>query len=169
MSSLVIATFDDPNRAEEIRKYLLQKARKDEITPEEAVVVVVDERHEVRINHTTHLTAPTALSGGFVGTLAGLLLLNPVTALIGGITGTALGAILGALKEAGIDEAFMEDLAAEMKPNSSALFVRTKKDDPKEVVGLLEPAAGRVLQTTLEHDDEGRLKEALGKAEAEHR
>ena len=38
-------------------------------------------------------------------------------------------------------------------------------DDPKEVVGLLEPSAGRVLQTTLEHDDEARLKEALRKAE----
>ncbi|MCF8080541.1 MAG: DUF1269 domain-containing protein [Desulfobacterales bacterium] len=165
MSSLVIATFDDPYRAEEMRKYLLEKAREDEITPEEAVVVVVDEKHEVRINHTTHLTPPTALSGGFMGTLAGLLLLNPVTAVIGGITGTAVGAILGALKEAGIDEAFMEGLAAELKPNSSALFVRTKMDDPKEVVGLLEPSAGKVLQTTLEHDDEARLKEALRNVE----
>lgn len=165
MSSLVIATFDDPQQAEKMRKYLLEKTREDVITPEEAVVVVVDEKHEVRINHTTHLTAPTALSGGFVGTLAGLMLINPVTALIGGITGTALGAILGALKEAGIDEAFMEDLAAELKPNSSALFVRTKRDDPKEVVDLLEPSAGKVLHTTLEHDDEARLKEALQSAE----
>lgn len=165
MSSLVIATFNDPNRAEDIRKELLKKAREDVVTPEEAVVVVVDERREVRINHTTHLTAPTALIGGFLGTLAGLMLLNPVTAVIGGITGTALGTILGTLKEAGIDEAFMEDLAGELKPNSSALFVRTKKDNPKEVVSLLEPSAGRVLQSSLEHDDEAKLKEALQKAE----
>jgi len=165
MSSLVIATFDDPQRAEKMRKYLLEKTSEDVIAPEEAVVVVVDEKHEVRINHTTYLTAPTALGGGFVGTLAGLMLINPVTAVIGGITGTAVGAILGTLKEAGIDEAFMEDLAAELKPNSSALFVRTKRDDPKEVIGLLEPSAGRVLQTTLEHDDEARLKEALRSAE----
>jgi len=165
MSSLVIATFDEPNRADEMRKYLLEKNRENEVTSEEAVVVVVDEKHEVRINHTTHLTAPTALSGGFVGTLAGLMLLNPVTAVIGGITGTAVGAILGALKEAGIDEAFMEELAAELKPNSSALFVRTKRDDPKEVVDLLDPSGGKVLQTTLEHDDEARLKEALRSAE----
>jgi len=165
MSSLLIATYDAPHKAETARRALLEKTRVTAVTPEEAVVVVVDEDHRVRLNHTTHLTAPTALSGGFVGTLAGLMILNPVTALIGGITGTALGVILGGLKEAGIDEAFMEELARELKPNSSALFVRVHSDDPSRIAEKLEPAADRVLQTALAHDDESRLKAALRRAE----
>ena len=169
MDSLVIATFDGPQKAEDVRRQLLEETAEKLVAPEEAVVVQVGQNREVRLSHTTRLTAPTAISGGFVGILAGLLILNPALMIIGGITGTALGAILGALKEVGIDEDFIENLASEMKPGTSALIVRVRRSEPGGVAEWLKPFAKKVLQTSLAHDDIKRLETALREAEKEHR
>ena len=100
------------------------------------------------------------MSGGFVGTLVGLIILNPVVALIGGITGTALGAVLGTLKEIGIEESFMKDLAEEMRVDSSSLFIVTRRGDPQKIMAALKPYKGKILCNALVHQDESKLKVA---------
>ena len=57
----------------------------------------------VRLHHVSHMTMPTALTGGFVGLLGGLILFNPILAVMGLVGGSAFGAVLGTLKEVGID------------------------------------------------------------------
>ena len=88
------------------------------------------------------------------------MVLNPILALIGGITGTALGAALGALKEIGIEEDFMKDLAKEMRSGSSALFIVARKGDPQKIIELLKPYGGKILCNALCHQDESKLKSA---------
>jgi uncharacterized membrane protein len=105
-----------------------------------------------------------ALGGGFLGMMAGLMLLNPVLAAIGDITGTALGAVTGESKELGIDEAFMKELASQLKPGSSALFILVKEGQPKQVYTEGEKFRGRILQTKLAHRDETKLQAALAAA-----
>lgn len=161
MHSLVIALFSDPGKADSVQKELLKTELENSISPEEAVVLVMTSNREVRINDTTHPALPASLGGGFVGILAGLMLFNPALALIGGITGTGIGAILGALKEVGIDDAFMEDLARNLKPGSSALLVRIRPDDAQRVVDMLDPYSQKILQVELAHDDETKLQAAL--------
>jgi uncharacterized membrane protein len=107
MSDLFVVAFDDELKAEQVRLDLLSLKRSHLVDVEEAVVVIRTASGKVRMHHSTHFTAPGALGGGFLGMMAGLMLLSPVLAVIGGITGTALGAVTGALKELGIDEAFM--------------------------------------------------------------
>jgi uncharacterized membrane protein len=102
MSDLFVVAFDDELKAEQVRLDLLSLKRSHLVDVEEAVVVIRTASGKVRMHHSTHFTAPGAL-----GMMAGLMLLSPVLAVIGGITGTALGAVTGALKELGIDEAFM--------------------------------------------------------------
>ncbi len=96
------------------------------------MVLVRDKKGKIHFHHSQHFTLPLSLSGGFVGLLVGLMILNPAVALIGGIAGTALGAVLGALKEIGIEEDFMKDLAKEMRVGSSALFIVTRRSDPQK-------------------------------------
>jgi len=165
MNTLIVATFSDIDEAETVYRELIRTGGGETLAPEEAVVAVVDENRDVHFRHTTHLTAPAALSGGFVGTLAGLIILNPALALIGGITGTALGIVLGAVKEAGIDEPFMKKLAQELKPQSSALFLRPHEGQETEIMLYLKDQAQSVLTSPLRHADEKRLKTALRQVE----
>lgn len=161
MSDLFVVAFDDELKAEQVRLDLRSLKRDHLVDLEEAVVVVRTASGKVRMHHSTHFTASGALGGGFLGMMAGLMLLNPLLAVIGGITGTALGAVTGALKELGIDEAFMKDLASQLKPGSSALFILVKEGQPQQIYAEVEKFRGKILQTQIAHLDEAKLTAAL--------
>ena len=134
---------------------------KDELVDfEESLVLVRDNKSKLHFHHSQHFTLPLSLGGGFVGTLVGLMILNPIVALVGGITGTGLGAVLGALKEIGIEEDFMKDLADGMRAGSSALFVVTRRGDPQKIMEAMKPYKGKILCNALHHQDESKLKAA---------
>lgn len=163
MNKLIAVAFDDPHRAEEVRLDILKLEHKDLADFEEAVVLISDRDGKFRFHHSQHFTLPVALGGGFVGLLAGLILLNPAMALIGGVTGAALGAVIGALKEVGIEEDFMEQLAKNLNPGSSALFMVVQRGKPEKIIEALRPYKGKILQTSLSHLNETKLRKALEK------
>lgn len=169
MSDLFVVAFGDELKAEQVRHDLLSLRRGHLIDVEEAVVVIRKDSGNVRMHHSTHFTVPGALGGGFVGMMVGLMLLNPVLAAIGGITGTALGAVTGALKELGIDEAFMKELASHLKPGSSALFILAKESQPEKIFEEIKKFNGKILQTKLAHQDETKLEAALDSAKRQSR
>jgi uncharacterized membrane protein len=107
------------------------------------------------------MTAAGALSGGFWGSLIGLIFLNP---LLGMAVGAAAGAISGALTDVGINDAFMKDLGATLKPNSSVLFVLVRKATPDKVLEELAGTGGKILKSSLSHEDENKLQAALSAA-----
>jgi uncharacterized membrane protein len=162
--------FNGTYDAEKARLELRMMEKDELVDLEESAVLVRDKKGKVHFHHSQHFTLPTWLSGGFVGTLVGLIILNPVVALIGGITGTALGAVLGALKEIGIEETFMKDLADEMRAGSSSLFIVTRRGDPQKIMAALKPYKGKILCNALVHQDESKLKAAcqLSQKEASH-
>jgi uncharacterized membrane protein len=165
MSELFVVAFDDELKAEQVRLDLLSLKHGHLVDVEEAVVVIRTVSGKVRMHHATHFTAPGALGGGFLGMMAGLMLLNPVLAVIGGLTGSALGAVAGALKELGIDEPFMKELASPLKPGSSALFILVKEGQPEQVCAEVETFGGKIIQTRLAHQDEAKLGAALDAAQ----
>ena len=170
MSTLVATVFDGLYDAEKARLKLRMMEKKELIDLEESVVLTRDKKGHIHFHHSQHFTMPMALSGGFVGTLVGLIIINPIIALIGGISGTALGAAIGALKEIGIEEDFMKDLASGMQAGSSALFIVVKKGDPQKIMELLKPFGGKILCNALCHQDESKLKVAcqLSQKEVPH-
>jgi uncharacterized membrane protein len=69
--------------------------------------------------------------------------------------------VTGALSDVGINDDFMKDLAATMKPGSSALFVLVRSMTPDKVLEELQGTGGTVLKTSLSHEDEAKLQAAL--------
>jgi uncharacterized membrane protein len=71
----------------------------------------------------------------------------------------------------GINDKFMKGLAAEdIQTGEAVLFVLVKKVTGDKVLAQLEGVGGRILQTSLDHTREERLREALAghvKSEAE--
>ncbi len=81
--------------------------------------------------------------------------------------GAASGAAAGALSDVGINNEFMKNLAETMQPNSSVLFVLVRKATPDRVLEELKGTGGKVLNTSLSHDDEAKLQAALDAAKKE--
>lgn len=164
MSDLFVVAFDDELKAEQVRVELLSLRKKHLVDMEEAVAVIRTGTGDVRIHHATRFTGLGALGGGFMGTMVGLMLLNPFTAVMGGITGAALGAITGALKELGIDESFLKEMASHLTPGSSALFILAQEGPSEEINKEIEKYHGHIMRTGLAHQDETKLAAALAAA-----
>jgi uncharacterized membrane protein len=161
MSDLIAVAFDDEFKAERVRLDLLQMQHEHLVDLEEAAVVVRKKDGKVKLHHVTHFAVPFALGGGFVGSLVGLIIINPVLALFGLVAGTGLGAAIGSLKEVGIEEDFMKGLGSHLKPGTSALFIVAKRAKPETILAELRRFKGAVLQSSLKHDDEDKLRAAL--------
>jgi len=118
----------------------------------DVVVTVKDETGKVKLHHAGNLMADAAVFQGFCGSLANLILVNATT-----------GAASGALTDLGINDHFMKELAAALIPSSSALFVLTRRPSPHrdQLLGELKGLGGKILMTSLSHEDEARLQAAL--------
>ncbi len=130
---------------------------------EDAVAAVKDGKGKVKLHQIVNLTAAGAASGGFWGMLIGMIFLNP---LLGLAVGASAGAVSGALTDVGINDQFMKELAATLTPNSSALFVLVRKVTPDKVLAELKGTGGKILQTSLSHENEAKLQAALSAAKA---
>ncbi len=161
MSDLVVIGFDNEFKADEVRLELLKMQKEYLIDLEDAVVAVRKPDGKVKLHQSYPLPAAGALGGGFWGLLVGTIFLNP---LLGAAVGAAAGAAAGALSDIGIDDHFMKDLAATLQPNSSALFVLVRKATPDKVLEALHGVGGKVLKTSLSHQDEEQLQQALSAA-----
>lgn len=161
MSTLVAVGYDDPFKAEEVRLKLWKLQKDYLIDLEDAVVAVKDASGKVKLHQAVNLTAAGAIGGGFWGSLLGLMFLNP---LLGLAIGAAAGAVSGALNDVGIDDNFMKELATSLNAGSSVLFVLVRKSTPDKVLEEIAGTGGKVLKTSLSHDDEAKLQAALSAA-----
>lgn len=158
MSTFLAIEYDSQHKAEEVRLTLLKLQKEYLIDLEDAVVAVKNDKGKVRLNQALNLTAAGALSGGFWGSLIGLLFLNP---LLGAAAGASAGAISGALSDVGINDDFMKSLASGLTNDSSVLFVLVRKSTPDKVLEEVKKYGGKVLQTSLTHEDEQKLQAVL--------
>jgi uncharacterized membrane protein len=160
-SNLVVIEYDDKYKAEEMRLKLIKMQKEYLIDLDDAVVAVRDEKGKIKLHQSINLTGAGATSGGFWGALVGLLFLNP---LLGMAVGATAGAVSGALTDVGINDNFMKELAAGLQPGNSALFVLVRKANPERVLEEVQGSGGKILKTSLTHEDEAKLQAALNAA-----
>ena len=164
MADLVVIEYNDMYTAEEVRLKLKKMQQEYLVDLEDAVVAVKDEKGKVKLNQIHHLTAKGAVSGGFWGSLIGLIFLNP---LLGMAAGATAGAASGALTDVGINDKFMKDIAGGFNNGTSALFILCRKATPDKVLAELEGTGGKVLQTSLTHEQEEKLQAAISSVKPE--
>lgn len=158
MSTLIVFGYDDPTKADKVRSELIQLQKEHLIMLEDAVTVVRKEDGKVKVNQAMNLTAGGALSGGFWGTLIGLIFLNPI---LGFVAGAAAGAVGGALTDIGVNDDFIKELGETITPGTSALFILVTQFTPDKVIEEIRPYGGKVLRTSLSAEDEAELKAKL--------
>jgi uncharacterized membrane protein len=162
MATLVVIDYESEIKAEEVRLALLKMQKDYLIDVADAVVVVREADGKVRLRQMYNLTAAGAVSGGFWGTLVGVLFLNP---LFGMAVGAAAGALSGALSDVGIDDNFMKELAETLQPGTAALCVLIRSMTEDRVVEEIRQFGGKLIKTNLSHEDESKLRAALATAQ----
>jgi uncharacterized membrane protein len=161
MSDFVAITYEGHLKAQEVRIKLLKMEKEHLIDLEDAVVAIKKANGKTKLYQMNNLTASGACVGSFWGALMGLVFLSP---LAGAAIGGSIGAVTGALNDIGIDDKFMKELSANMKPDSSTLFVLIRSMTPDKVLEEVQPFGGKLLQTSLSHKDETKLQAALDTA-----
>ncbi|MEM1130400.1 MAG: DUF1269 domain-containing protein [Pseudomonadota bacterium] len=157
MSDLIAIVFPSEEKAEEVRASLIEMTKEHLLELGDAAIAVKG-ADGVKLNQMVNLTASGAAGGGFWGLLIGLIFMNP---LLGVAAGAAGGAIAGRLTDIGVNDNFMKDLGEGVREGEAVLFVLVNKVTGDKVLERLDGVGGRVLQTSLNHDAEERLKEAL--------
>jgi uncharacterized membrane protein len=159
MADLIAVVFPSEEKAEEVRQKVLGMQKDYLIDIGDAVIATKNDKGQVKLNQLFSTTAAGAAGGSFWGLLIGVLFLNP---LLGVAAGAASGAIAGALTDVGVNDKFMKGLAGDaVQPGEAVLFVLVKKVTGDKVLAELQGVGGRILQTSLDHEREDRLRAAL--------
>ena len=161
MSKLIVVSYDDELKAEQVRLDFLKMQKSYLVELEDAVVAVKKQDGKVKLRQMNNLTA---LGGGFWGMLIGAIFLNP---LLGFAIGGAAGAVSGALSDIGIDDNFMKQLAEQMKPGTSTLFILLHSDLSDKALAELKGTGGTIIQTSLASEDEEKLQKAISETGTE--
>ncbi|OBQ52092.1 DUF1269 domain-containing protein [Halodesulfovibrio spirochaetisodalis] len=159
MADLVVIAYDSEQKAEEVRTELLKMAGEYLVDIEDAAIAIHKQDGKVKLRQVHNLAAAGAIGGSFWGVLIGLLVLQP---LLGLVIGAGAGAAAGALSDVGISDSFMKELGSKLTPGTSALFVLSSKLTSDRVLEKLKGSGGHVMQTSLSHEDEDRLRTAIG-------
>jgi uncharacterized membrane protein len=164
MTDLVIVALQDEATAFQLRADLVALQKDYLIEMADIVVVTRDGAGEVHLHQAVNLTASGAVGGGFWGALVGLLVLNP---LVGAAVGAGAGALAGRFTDIGIEDAFLTSVGESLEPGRAAVGVLIRKMTADKVLERLGDyrAKGQVIQTSLSHDAEDRLRALLEKAD----
>ena len=157
MSNIVALAFEGKETAKGWLNDLTKMADEGHIEILDAVIASRGVSKHIDIEQTKTLKGKYAKRGTGIGFLAGLLLGGP---LLGAAGGAAVGAITGSMKDVGIDDQFIDEIAQGVAPNSSILFLMVQNADDK-VMNYLKAFKGRVLTTTLPPEEEARLQKLL--------
>jgi uncharacterized membrane protein len=161
MSNLVVIEFENEQTAFEMRAELAKMQREYLIKMEDIVVVTKNKKGKIKLHQAVNLTAAGAVGGSFWGMLIGFLFLNP---LLGAAVGAGAGAISGKLRDIGISNDFMKELAENLTEETSALFILIREATGDKVLDRLKEKGfkGKILQTSLAVDKEDELRKVLG-------
>ena len=163
MSTLVAIAYPDAATAEQVRQELIQATKEHLVQLEDAVVVEHRPDGKIKLHQAMSPAGAGAAGGALWGGLIGLIFLAP---LVGMAVGAASGAVAGKVTDVGVNDNFMKDLGEKLPAGSAALLVLGRTDAPDKVIDRVKGYGGHVIQTSLDEEQEGNLRAALGETAA---
>jgi uncharacterized membrane protein len=159
MSTLVAIAYPDAETAERVRGELVQATKEHLVELQDAVVVEHRPDGKIKLHQAVSTTGAGAAGGALWGGLIGLLFLAP---LFGMAVGAASGALVGKATDAGVNDDFMKKLGDRLQPGAAALIALGRSDAPDKLLERIRPYGGELIQTSLSHEEEERLRSSLG-------
>ncbi len=128
----------------------------------DAAVVIRKPDGKIKVKQATHLVGAGMVGGAFWGMLIGLFFWLP---WLGLAIGAIAGAISGALMDYGINDDFIKEVGATIKPGGSALFLLIEKWTEDKALERLNKFNATIIRTSLTKEEEEKLKVAFGAGE----
>ena len=164
MSHLWAIGFDDMGRAEQVRAAIARLGERHCLLLLDTAVAVRYPDGSVTLNGEPFVSPPAFRGHTLLSFLAGLALGAPP------LTGAAAGAwarAAAAPPAAGIDDAFVGEVQALMKPGTSALFVLDDVGDLEAALHAARGLGGTVLKTNVDLERAKLIQSTLAAAPAE--
>ncbi|HET8839999.1 MAG TPA: DUF1269 domain-containing protein [Ktedonobacteraceae bacterium] len=163
MSNMFVLKVADESVAEQMLGTLKRLQEQRLIKVEDAAIVTRRGDGKPKIRQANDLVGAGALGGAFWGLLIGLLFFVPI---FGAAIGAGAGALMGKFSDLGINDDFVKQVGNAINPGESALFLLVRDTVVDKVLPQLKQFQFQVIQTSLSHEDEQRLRETLGTVEA---
>jgi uncharacterized membrane protein len=159
MSDLIAIAYPDQAAVERARDGLAKGVADGVIDLEDVVVLVRDEDGTVDVRQGSSETAAAAAGGAMWGGLIGLIFFAPLFGMAAGAlaAGAAWKSNFG---DAGVAEAFVNELRDCLKPGTGAMILLVRDMDVEKVLARIEEH-GHVIQTSLSEEVEAQLEAAL--------
>lgn len=146
-SDLWVFVLDGPLRAQEALLAAMRMVGRGHLKLEDAAIVT-KVRGRVRITQTKDVnTGQGAMAGTWLGTLAGLFVMQP---LIGAAIGAALGGLFAKLHDIGIDDDEMRAMGDGLADGEAALFLLVEECHQVRALHEASRFPGRLLVTTAD-------------------
>jgi len=145
---IIVAAFNDPNRAAEIMDELKQGKKEGLIGIIDAAVVVKDGEGKLKVKDAKRRSTKGMITGGIVGGVLGLLA-GPVGLLAVG--GGAIGALAGKMSGSPL-KAEMKNIGEALTPNSSAIVAIIEHTWVAQMEAMLAAEGARVVMDSLKAD-----------------
>jgi uncharacterized membrane protein len=159
MSDLVAIAYPDLATAQEVTANAAKAQQSHELELDDMVIIERREDGKVKL-HQPSLAGAGAVSGALWGGLIGLIFLMP---LFGMAIGAASGAAAGAVSDYGINDKFMKELGEGLEPGSAAALFLIRKVSVDKILPQIQ-IEGRIIQTSLNNEQEEQLANALAAA-----
>ena len=162
MSDLIVFAFPNETGASEMDETIHQLKKEELMVLADAAVVIRKPDGKIKVKQATHLVGVGAVGGAFWGLLIGFLFWLPWL-------GLAIGAVAGALSnkfyDYGINDDFIKDVGATIKPGGSAMFLLISKWTEDKALERLKKFKATIVRTSLTKEEEEKLKAAFGVGE----
>jgi uncharacterized membrane protein len=162
MSELIVFAFTNETGASEMDETIHQLKKEELMVLADAAVVIRKPDGKIKVKQATHLVGAGAVGGAFWGLLIGFLFWMPWL-------GLTIGAVAGALSnkfyDYGINDDFIKDVGATIKPGGSALFLLISKWTEDKSLERLKKFNATIVRTSLTIEEEDKLKAAFGAGE----
>jgi uncharacterized membrane protein len=159
MSNLIAVAYPDVETAHKVADVLHELSRDKSIVVDDMVVVEREADGKIRLHQTGKSAGHGAAHGAMWGGIIGLVFFVP---LLGAAIGAATGAATNAFTDQGESDKFMEKLGERLANGGGAVVVLVRRSRPDEVIPRIANYGGEVIESSLDHQTEAELDDALG-------
>jgi uncharacterized membrane protein len=163
MSTLAVIAYPNQDTAGEAASALARMQKEYLIELDDVAWVTKGQDGKMKLHQGRSLTGAGAAGGAMWGFLFGLLFLVPVAGMV---FGAASGALAGKLSDIGIDDEWINEVAASITPGGSALFVMARNTNAERVLPEMATFGGTVIRTNLTSEQQQALEDALSPPDA---
>jgi uncharacterized membrane protein len=163
LSTLAVIAYPNQSTAGEAAAALARMQKEFLIELEDIAWVTKSQDGKMKLHQGLSLTGAGAASGAMWGFLFGLLFLVPIAGMA---LGAATGALAGKLSDIGIDDKWINEVAALITPGGSALFVMARNTNAERVLPEMAEFGGTVIRTNLTTEQQQALEDALSPSDA---